>query len=66
MAQHVGQGLVSMIHFDTHADTGHIKFGWLEVLSGRLVRKPELAGLTSCHHLGLFRKQEISVMANSP
>jgi hypothetical protein len=34
VAQHVGQGLVSMIHFDAHADTGHIKFGWLEVLSG--------------------------------
>jgi hypothetical protein len=23
-----------MIHFDAHADTGHIEFGWLEVPSG--------------------------------
>ena len=29
MAQHVGQGRVSMIHFDAHADTGDIEFGSL-------------------------------------
>ena len=29
MAQHVGQGRVSMIHFDAHADTGDIAFGSL-------------------------------------
>ena len=29
MAEHVGQGRVSMIHFDAHADTGDIEFGSL-------------------------------------
>lgn len=29
VAQHVGQGQVSMIHFDAHADTGNIEFGSL-------------------------------------
>ena len=29
VAQHVGQGRVSMIHFDAHADTGDIEFGSL-------------------------------------
>ncbi len=29
VAQHVGQGKVSMIHFDAHADTGDIAFGSL-------------------------------------
>ena len=29
MAQHVGHGRVSMIHFDAHADTGDIEFGSL-------------------------------------
>jgi agmatinase len=29
VAQHVGQGKVSMIHFDAHADTGNIEFGSL-------------------------------------
>ena len=29
VAQHVGQGRVSMIHFDAHADTGDITFGSL-------------------------------------
>ncbi|MDQ6850013.1 MAG: agmatinase [Actinomycetota bacterium] len=29
VAQHFGQGRVSMIHFDAHADTGNIEFGSL-------------------------------------
>jgi agmatinase len=29
VAQHIGQGRVSMIHFDAHADTGNIEFGSL-------------------------------------
>jgi agmatinase len=29
VAQHVGQGRVSMLHFDAHADTGNIEFGSL-------------------------------------
>ncbi len=29
VAQHLGAGRVSMIHFDAHADTGHIEFGSL-------------------------------------
>ncbi|MFI0449996.1 agmatinase [Actinomadura sp. 6N118] len=29
VAQHLGQGRVSMIHFDAHADTGDIEFGAL-------------------------------------
>jgi agmatinase len=29
VAQHIGQGRVSMIHFDAHADTGDIDFGSL-------------------------------------
>ncbi|HZZ96420.1 MAG TPA: agmatinase [Jatrophihabitantaceae bacterium] len=29
VAEHVGQGRVSMIHFDAHADTGNIEFGSL-------------------------------------
>ncbi len=29
VAQHVGRGRVSMIHFDAHADTGNIEFGSL-------------------------------------
>ncbi len=29
VAQHLGQGRVSMIHFDAHADTGDIEFGSL-------------------------------------
>ena len=29
VAEHVGQGKVSMIHFDAHADTGNIEFGSL-------------------------------------
>jgi agmatinase len=29
VAQHIGQGQVSMIHFDAHADTGNIEFGSL-------------------------------------
>jgi agmatinase len=29
VAEHVGQGRVSMIHFDAHADTGDIEFGSL-------------------------------------
>jgi agmatinase len=29
VADHVGQGRVSMIHFDAHADTGNIEFGSL-------------------------------------
>jgi agmatinase len=29
VAQHAGQGRVSMIHFDAHADTGNIEFGSL-------------------------------------
>ncbi len=29
VAQHLGQGKVSMIHFDAHADTGNIEFGSL-------------------------------------
>jgi agmatinase len=29
VAQHVGQGRVSMIHFDAHADTGDLEFGSL-------------------------------------
>jgi agmatinase len=29
VAQHLGQGRVSMIHFDAHADTGNINFGSL-------------------------------------
>jgi agmatinase len=29
VAQHVGQGKISMIHFDAHADTGNIEFGSL-------------------------------------
>src|SRR5690349_8258188 len=29
VAQQAGQGRVSMIHFDAHADTGHIEFGSL-------------------------------------
>jgi agmatinase len=29
VAQHLGQGRVSMIHFDAHADTGNIQFGSL-------------------------------------
>jgi agmatinase len=29
VAQHVGQGRVSLIHFDAHADTGDIEFGSL-------------------------------------
>ena len=29
VAQHVGEGRVSMIHFDAHADTGDIEFGSL-------------------------------------
>ncbi len=29
VAQHVGQGKISMIHFDAHADTGNISFGSL-------------------------------------
>src|SRR4029079_349657 len=27
VAQHLGQGRVSMVHFDAHADTGDIEFG---------------------------------------
>ncbi len=29
VAQHLGQGRVSMIHFDAHADTGNVEFGSL-------------------------------------
>ena len=29
VAQHLGQGRISMIHFDAHADTGDITFGSL-------------------------------------
>jgi agmatinase len=29
VAQHLGQGKISMIHFDAHADTGNIEFGSL-------------------------------------
>ncbi len=29
VAQHVGEGRVSMVHFDAHADTGNIEFGSL-------------------------------------
>jgi len=29
VAQHLGQGRVSMLHFDAHADTGNIEFGSL-------------------------------------
>ena len=29
VAQHIGQGRVSLIHFDAHADTGNIEFGSL-------------------------------------
>ncbi len=29
VAQHAGQGRVSMIHFDAHADTGNVEFGSL-------------------------------------
>jgi agmatinase len=29
VAQHLGQGRVSMVHFDAHADTGEIEFGSL-------------------------------------
>jgi agmatinase len=29
VAQHLGQGRISMIHFDAHADTGNIEFGSL-------------------------------------
>ena len=29
VAQHIGQGKISMIHFDAHADTGNIEFGSL-------------------------------------
>ena len=29
VAQHLGQGRVSMIHFDAHADTGDVEFGSL-------------------------------------
>jgi agmatinase len=29
VAQHAGQGRISMIHFDAHADTGNIEFGSL-------------------------------------
>ena len=29
VAQHVGQGRISMIHFDAHADTGDVEFGSL-------------------------------------
>jgi agmatinase len=29
VAEHVGQGKISMIHFDAHADTGNIEFGSL-------------------------------------
>ena len=29
VARHLGYGQVSMIHFDAHADTGHIEFGSL-------------------------------------
>ena len=29
VAQHLGQGRISMIHFDAHADTGDIEFGSL-------------------------------------
>jgi agmatinase len=29
VARHLGMGTVSMIHFDAHADTGHIEFGSL-------------------------------------
>ena len=29
VAEHVGQGRISMIHFDAHADTGNIEFGSL-------------------------------------
>jgi agmatinase len=29
VAQHLGQGKVSMVHFDAHADTGNVEFGSL-------------------------------------
>src|SRR6266487_6394722 len=29
VAQHVGEGRVSMVHFDAHADTGNVEFGSL-------------------------------------
>jgi agmatinase len=29
VAQHLGQGRVSMVHFDAHADTGEVRFGSL-------------------------------------
>jgi agmatinase len=29
VAQHLGQGRISMIHFDAHADTGNVEFGSL-------------------------------------
>jgi agmatinase len=38
VAQHVGQGRVSMIHFDAHADTGDITFGSL-IGHGQPVRR---------------------------
>jgi agmatinase len=38
VAQHLGQGRVSMIHFDAHADTGDIEFGSL-VGHGRPMRR---------------------------
>lgn len=29
LAQHLGQGRISMVHFDAHADTGNVQFGSL-------------------------------------
>jgi arginase family enzyme len=51
VAQHVGQGRVSMIHFDAHADTGDIEFGSL-IGHGqpmrRLIESGALRGTASC------------------
>src|SRR6201995_5566150 len=38
VAQHVGQGRISMIHFDAHADTGNIEFGSL-IRAGQPMRR---------------------------
>ncbi len=52
VAQHVGNGRISMIHFDAHADTGNIEFGSL-IGHGqpmrRLIEQSVLAGFAVLH-----------------
>jgi agmatinase len=47
VAQHVGQGRVSMVHFDAHADTGDIAFGSL-VGHGQPMRRLIESGAVRC------------------